>query len=139
MSVFVFFQPKVSGLSDIIVSTTQPLGSCVSLSSDLHRSYFVKCVLTCSTFLQQGQGLSLFTNLIQDFKTLALGPEVCKHSILLSVSCLDGLWSLSVGHGVALKDNLWVVPPLPSDTPTHFCVENITSLLENGTEINSIL
>ena len=139
MSVFVFFQPKVSGLSDIIVSTTQPLGSCVSLSSDLHRSYFVKCVLTCSTFLQQGQGLSLFTNLIQDFKTLALGPEVCKHSILLSVSCLDGLRSLSVGHGVALKDNLWVVPPLPSDTPTHFCVENITSLLENGTEKNSIL
>ncbi|XP_022806323.1 regulating synaptic membrane exocytosis protein 1-like isoform X7 [Stylophora pistillata] len=42
MSAFVFFQPKVSGLSDII----------------------------------QGQGLSLFTNLIQDFKTLALGPEV---------------------------------------------------------------
>lgn len=73
--------------------------------------------------MQQGQGLSLFTNLIQDFKTLALGPEVCKHSILLSFSCLDGLWSLSIGHGVALKDNLWVVPPLPSDTPTHFCVK----------------
>ena len=83
--------------------------------------------------MQQGQGLSLFTNLIQDFKTLALGPEVCKHSILLSFSCLHGLWSLSIGHGVALKENLWVGTSSRTNCqkhsfPTH-CHKSITVLL----------
>lgn len=42
----------------------------------------------------QGQGLSLFSNLIQDFKTLALGPEVSRSKCFqCASSCRQQKWS----------------------------------------------
>jgi len=49
----------------------------------------------------QGQGLSLFSNLIQDFKTLALGPEVCiclLSSHFLAFSSTFSVVSLDLVH-----------------------------------------
>ena len=130
MSAFVFFQPKVSGLSDIIVSTTQPQALCVSFFLCAQTLVYEMHINSFNFLAARTGAVSLYQldTRLQDSCARSWGLYTCGtffHSLALM-----SWWSLIFFHRrqslVTPKDNLWVVlTPVPPH-PLTFCLRKLT-------------